>query len=328
MKISKKFAFLEKRSVCHAFTLVELLVVIAIIGILIGLLLPAVQAAREAARRAQCMNNLKQIGLALHQYTDLNGKLPSAWRGYDEHDMNKPCVYGDPGWGWAAVILPFLEQGNLADLVDLTQPVGDAANEEARRTFLPFYRCPSDSKSEKEFTLADSGLLHTHHDEDEEEEGEAGEHDHEHTTDTAAVFASANYVASFGTLDLHDASQYGHGGLYEGEVFRGDGAFFHNSELSFADFLAGLSHTIFIGERAVAKEHFSTWVGMPAGEGCLPAIVVGSFHQPFNNRGVEHGFSSGHPGGAHFLYGDGSVRFVSENTDPEQLKKEAKRSGY
>ena len=90
--IPEKSSLSESRP---AFTLVELLVVIAIIGILIGLLLPAVQAAREAARRMKCSNNLKQIGLALHSYVDVNQSLPAAWRGYDDDDPDKPCVYGD-----------------------------------------------------------------------------------------------------------------------------------------------------------------------------------------------------------------------------------------
>ncbi|MBQ3388760.1 MAG: DUF1559 domain-containing protein [Thermoguttaceae bacterium] len=152
----KKCHFPPKRS---AFTLVELLVVIAIIGILIGLLLPAVQAARETARRMKCANNLKQIGLALHSYVDVNQALPAAWRGYDDHNPNKPCVYGEPGWGWAAAILPYMEHANLADLADLNEPVAAEANETARVTFLAMYRCPSDSNSQQTFNLEESGLL-------------------------------------------------------------------------------------------------------------------------------------------------------------------------
>ena len=102
-----KDSFQKSASTRRAFTLVELLVVIAIIGILIGLLLPAVQAAREAARRMECLNNMKQIGLALHNYHDVNGAFPSAWRGYVPNGQ-APCVYGSPGWGWAAAIVPHM----------------------------------------------------------------------------------------------------------------------------------------------------------------------------------------------------------------------------
>ncbi len=318
-----------------AFTLVELLVVIAIIGILIGLLLPAVQAAREAARRMKCANNLKQIGLALHNYVDVNQALPAAWRGYDDHNPDKPCVYGEPGWGWAAAILPFMENANLADLADLDEPVAADVNETARVTFLAMYRCPSDSNSQQTFTLEESGLLdHDHDHEHEEEEDDGGNHgdgdeeeeeEHHHETDSSTVFAASNYAACIGTTNIHNGEDYGHGGQYEGQVFKGDGAFYHNSENRFEDFTRGLSNTIFVGERTSQKQHYSTWVGMPEGEGCIPAIVTGTLYKGFDNTGAGHGFSSDHPNGANFLFGDGSVRFYSETANQDELKELAKR---
>jgi prepilin-type N-terminal cleavage/methylation domain-containing protein/prepilin-type processing-associated H-X9-DG protein len=114
----------------HGFTLVELLVVIAIIGILVALLLPAIQAARESARRAQCMNNVKQIGIAMHLYHDTHSELPAGARG---------CCYGT----WANYILPYLEQGALlgtwTDAVYL-----NAVNRNFITTRISDYTCPSD----------------------------------------------------------------------------------------------------------------------------------------------------------------------------------------
>src|SRR6516225_5762944 len=102
------------------FTLIELLVVIAIIGVLIGLLLPAVQAAREAARRVQCVNNLKQIGLAVHNYESVNGCFPPGYLsapGIGFRDTNT----GDwgPGWGWLTVLLSGVEQGNIYNSINI-----------------------------------------------------------------------------------------------------------------------------------------------------------------------------------------------------------------
>ncbi len=129
-----------------AFTLVELLVVIAIIGVLVALLLPAVQAAREAARRGQCLNNLKQIGLATHQFHDANGELPASF-------ITQQTTGTYDSWSIQARLLPFLEQGNIYSGINLkitykdsTQVVNGVQITSLR---VPVYRCPSETGEEQ-----------------------------------------------------------------------------------------------------------------------------------------------------------------------------------
>jgi prepilin-type N-terminal cleavage/methylation domain-containing protein len=135
----------------QAFTLIELLVVIAIISILIGLLLPAVQKVRESAARSQCVNNLKQIGLALHDYHDVNQGLPPGYL------ATMPYVDGTtdttPGWSWAAFILPFLEQDNLYRQLNLALP---AEGFPAIQSRIKVYLCPSDPTPSATFTVPDA----------------------------------------------------------------------------------------------------------------------------------------------------------------------------
>src|SRR5262249_47931835 len=126
----------------RAFTLIELLVVIAIIAVLIALLLPAVQQAREAARRSQCKNNLKQIGLALHNYHDSFGKLP-----LNRHSgRNLPAQFGS--LGWTAMILPYIDQAPLYSTINFSDQTGNLVNGvqvniDARRKIIPVLNCPS-----------------------------------------------------------------------------------------------------------------------------------------------------------------------------------------
>jgi prepilin-type N-terminal cleavage/methylation domain-containing protein/prepilin-type processing-associated H-X9-DG protein len=119
------------RSLRSAFTLVELLVVIAIIAILIGLLLPAVQKVRMAVERIECQNNLRQIALAMHNYHDQNKHLPAART-------------SGTGFSALAMILPYVEQQNLRNLIDFNVPSYDPANDQARKTFVALFRCPTD----------------------------------------------------------------------------------------------------------------------------------------------------------------------------------------
>src|SRR5262249_3176606 len=134
------------------FTLIELLVVIAIIGVLVALLLPAVQQAREAARRTQGKNNLKQNGLALHNYHDSFNLLPSGWVGGHGGGLN---IYGANGWGWASKILPQIDQSPLFNTLNFNLPVADASQLVQRTARIPDFRCPTDIGPDQ-WTITDS----------------------------------------------------------------------------------------------------------------------------------------------------------------------------
>jgi prepilin-type N-terminal cleavage/methylation domain-containing protein len=287
------------RTIRSAFTLVELLVVIAIIGVLVALLLPAVQAAREAARRTSCFNNLKQLGLALHNYHDTLGSLPSGWMGLDPVS-GAPLPTGEPGWGWAALLLPYLEQGNAQDkLINFGLPITHSVHQQARQFSIPIYRCPSDV-GEDHFNLVSE----------------------DDPNIVLARLASANYVGMFGISDVDDCED-----APVGTICRGEGMFFHLRPVRFADVLDGLSNTLCVGERSSRFGH-STWLGVVSeGEEALVRVVGIADHPP-NTKGIHlDDFSSHHPAGANFLISDGSVRLITEQIDLDVYRGLATRHG-
>lgn len=278
-----------------AFTLVELLVVIAIIGILVSLLLPAVQAAREAARRASCSNNLRQVGVALHLYHDAHLRLPPGWWGYDPVTREDNWL-GEPGWGWCAAILPFIEESTLSEsVIHYEVPIHDPRNRQAREARLAVFRCPSDAGDPAFLLEASSG------------------HDHGGSAPVGAfplVMATGNYVGMFGTQDLHEVCEHG--------PCCGNGTFFLNRGVQFGEIKDGLSNTLIVGERT-SRLSYSTWVGSVAGSEHGPARVVGEGFYPPNLEGTYetnvHAFSSAHPSGTQFIMGDGSVHLIHRTID-------------
>ncbi|MAT16148.1 MAG: prepilin-type cleavage/methylation domain-containing protein [Planctomyces sp.] len=275
------------------FTLVELLVVMAIISVLIGLLLPAVQQARSAARRTQHRNNMKQVGIAIHSYLENHTVFPPGWQGWDSsggHDIE-----GGNGMGWAATLLPYIEQQNIYDAFDTSAPVDDPVNELARTRYIPTFRNPLDV-GPNTWTL------------DNEDPGDPN-------PNLPLELATANYVGVFGTVELHDCES-----LAPGEQCEGDGIFFHNSNINTADIHDGLTNTYMVGERKTdeSQDWFSTWVGnVPLGEEHMARFLGVADHTPNHPDAHFEDFSSWDTDGVFFLYADGHVGFVSENVHEE-----------
>jgi prepilin-type N-terminal cleavage/methylation domain-containing protein/prepilin-type processing-associated H-X9-DG protein len=288
---------MKSRSPRRGFTLIELLVAIAIIAVLIALLLPAVQAAREAARRVQCTNNLKQIGIALHGYHDAVGAFPMGYiAGGRFVDGATDTV---PGWGWATMILPQLEQGPLFNAANFCLSVAAPQNATVIGTPLLAFVCPSDLTTGPFAVVDPSGTV-------------------------LATAAPSSYADCVGGNETDTATGINNDGL-------GTGVFYRDSRVRVADITDGTSQTVAIVERAWSKAS-GVWAGaVPNGTirrgpqnacpttGALsyPAatLVQAHCHLINTNADPDGGLddcSSLHPMGANFLFADGSVHFLKD----------------
>jgi prepilin-type N-terminal cleavage/methylation domain-containing protein len=299
----------------QGFTLVELLVVIAIIGILVGLLLPAVQAAREAARRMSCSNNMRQLGLAMHNYESAIQKLPFGWNTH--------------GTLWSAMILPYMEQTNVYDTLLFTESGpgnwdSGSTNQRACETVINTFRCPSMPLPEH---MAYNGI---------------------------ALRAPSSYRANSGNdATSDDTSTIVVAGTKSLEMLNVNGPFYACSSTRFADIYDGLSNTVFIGESQTDPDFVKDgqgmdfWsIGSPQADPCACSggtggteftEAVGSFFSQPNLRlrnPAAHGnlmemaFGSWHPGGVVlFAFGDNSVRTVSDTIDLTVYRAIGSRNG-
>ncbi len=286
----------------RGFTLIELLVVIAIIAVLIALLLPAVQQAREAARRTQCKNNLKQIGLALHNYHDQFRTFPPGWISVDAATGQMTPLNGGSGAGWALLLLPQIDQSSLYNKFNLNLRIANPVNAPLIKTPLSAFLCPSDPAPTQTWMLTADG----------------------NPSQVLAELATANYVAAFGSVSLDDCENpTGTAPVSAAGQCVGNGSVFHNSRVKMRDFTDGTSNTVFVGERKTkaTDDWWSTWAGMVAGGEEAGQRVLGSMdHRPNHPASHFDDFSSPHVGGAQFLMADGHVRFVSENIDTALYK--------
>jgi prepilin-type N-terminal cleavage/methylation domain-containing protein/prepilin-type processing-associated H-X9-DG protein len=331
-----------------AFTLIELLVVIAIIAVLIGLLLPAVQKVREAAARVQCQNNLKQLGLAMHNYEGAIGHLPPAFR-----NTVPPAFTGLPAyffsWSALAELNPFLEQTNIYNMMNLTQPIYmppnftiSTANQFAVQQVVKLFLCPSDLMKP---VAADYGV---------------------------PTIGPTNYAVCVGTGTTN-------GGPPFGSPLNSDGMFTAGQGFRITDVSDGSSNTAMMSEsllgagqanasgpmpsapQGVQRVYAYTGFGTPLSAGaCAGAgqwnvsdlrgfmwasgeMRCGSYNHYYtpnaaiydcvtNDLTTYTSFAfraarSNHTGGVNVLFGDGGVRYVSQSISPSTWRALATRSG-
>ncbi len=317
----------------YGFTLIELLVVIAIIAILIALLLPAVQQAREAARRSQCKNNLKQIGLALHNYHDVFGSFPIG----SQSPQYKP--------NWRSAILPQLDLANIYNKLNFNAPLNhgfmagngntaigsgyDVENAVLNRLYVDVYKCPS-SPASAFYTgtspVSNNGLPSPN--------GSLG-------TETGMTMDYVGIAGAYSTsVDYGGSCVPSWGG--SGAMWCNNGILIVQLVTKTRDATDGLSNTLVIGEQSgfianndYRSNYFGGWGGTISGSGGIPGNaswgtglhVVRSSPNPatapaFGNQTYlpNSPLTSAHTGGIHGLLADGSVRFISDNTDMGTLR--------
>lgn len=318
----------NRRAALRAFTIVELLVVIAIIGLLVGLLLPAVQAARESARSTQCRNNLRQVGVGLELYVDSLRRYPPGYLRFGDEkpfdlapmpptppptpapgaqstprrfDSIVPVVAAvqpqGPGWGWAALMLPFMEQRTIVDQIDWSTSILDPRHAEVRKLRIPHLVCPSDQNTGV-YTVLD-----------------------ENNAPLADAYTNS-YAACFGAY-----------GLLNVEPEKGSGLFQRNSGHPASALRDGKSNCLAIGERGAILAQ-APWAGAMTGGTVrtmpgAPVYVASVQHAPVMplaraaNRPINSPFSdpydffSAHRAGVHFLFADGSVQMLAPSVDLE-----------
>lgn len=256
----------------RGFTLIELLVVIGMIAFLLALLTPAVQHARDAARMAHCKNNMKQLGLAFHNYHDVYNTFPPGWT--QHHPQPGP----EARYGWSVFVLPFVEQAPLYNQLDFQTQRAEPLN--FFQTQIPTYRCAEDPSPGANSSRGEFGTL--------------------------------NYSVNFGPVAPPRFVENGLAEFWPGQLptpLKTNGLAHLNSKIGVRDIRDGTSNTFLIGERS-ATGSAAIWMGVRGNEFETDQVTDCAPGHEINKS--EAGFSSRHIGGAHFLMCDGAVRFVNE----------------
>lgn len=279
----------HRTSSSRGLTRTEVLTTLTIVVAIMALVVPAILRSREEARKVDCKFNLKLIGLALHNYHDSFNVLPSGWIGVDEH--GKPHIDGVNGFGWGTFLIPGLEANPIYNNINFVVHIAEPDNKPLRTgsPWLPpgSFRCPGDPGNAV-WTTTWKGQ--------------------------PVAMPTGTYVGVFGPKGLDRCA------VRPAELCIGSGAFFQNSSLAFKNFRDGLSETCVVGERRShpndTQPWQSTWAGVVPGEPrALYRLLATGEHPPNDATENFSGFSSTHPGGAHILYADGSVRFLANETD-------------
>jgi prepilin-type N-terminal cleavage/methylation domain-containing protein/prepilin-type processing-associated H-X9-DG protein len=310
------------RSSRPAFTLIELLVVIAIIAVLIALLLPAVQAAREAARRIQCVNNLKQLGLAMHNYIGVNNMLPKGGPGggVTPTSVTAPTSQASRIQSWGAAIAPYLEQSPVYNAVNQVKWYIEAENLTVSQTRLSAFLCPSNPKGDQGRPNGD-------------------------TITSTVLFARSDYGGNWGERALRCYPGTGCSNSYQTNG-DGRGTIMHRFEanVTLTSITDGTTYTVALGEAPNAIH--GIWMGhknffdqsaplnarySTSGVGTFGSCQIlpsDSMRKP-GELGCDYGqeFHSYHTGGANFLMVDGSVRFLKQTMDLKVFSAYLSRTG-
>jgi prepilin-type processing-associated H-X9-DG protein len=282
----------------RGITLIELLVILVIIGILVGLMVPGVQRIRASAARIACANNLKQIGLACHAYHQDQGSFPPGYTAWPNSDP----LATTPGWGWAAYLLPYLEQAALQAQISFSLPIEDPANAIPRLAQVPVYLCPADVGLPPAFAITDAN------------------------GQVLAEAAPISYAATYGIGELDEIPG------------PNEGVFYRNSHITLSQITDGTSSTLMIGDRAW-NHAMAPWAGAinngilhggpanpwrnkaeaayPAPNFCL--VQTNSINNLTDCDGALDDWFSFHPGGINVVFADGSVHFLSQNINQAVL---------